>query len=218
MIFKLAVLEVNFTRMELVKLKHKLLVAKKGHRLLKSKVDGLVKRVARLLVNLNELKLEVAEKLKQVFLKFEIAKIEGQSFEHVKFLIDRFKFKCLNLEVKKQNVMGVNVPVFKINNLCDFENRNNLKFLMFSSGQSLDVSVELLCDVFLKLILCIEQEKSVELLKSEIEKTRRKVNALEYLIMPNYIDTIKVIELKLEEVERDSISRLSRVKKISIES
>lgn len=205
---KMAILEVNATRMELKALKLRFEVAKKGHRLLKNKCDGLVRRLSDLNKTVFELRQEVDEGLKKAFLNFELSKVQ-LSDEQVNFFIECFKSENLLVEMTKKNVMGVRLPVLKAKNLHKFD---DFKFLFLQQSQFFDESFKLLSEVFPKLLNLAQLEQSVRIMDLELKQTRRKVNALEFLIMPNYVDTIKSIELKLEENERNNVARLSKIK------
>ena len=205
----MAVLEVNFTRMELGKMKERLTVAQKGHKLLKNKCDGLVRQFANLKKKVFELRKEVAAGLREVFFYFELAKAEFSSEEFDCF-ITSFQSEKLLIDVREKNVMGVRLPVLKASN---FKQLKSFQFLLSQSSHVFDESVKRLFEIFPNLLNLAQLEHSIKTISIEIKQTRRKVNALEFLIIPNYVDTIKAIELKLEENERNNFARLSRVKK-----
>lgn len=205
----MAVLEVNATRMELGRLKGRLNVARKGHKLLKSKCDGLVRKLADLNREVFSLRSKVDGSLREVFLNFELAKA-GLSSEQLDFFIASFKNENLLVNVNARNVMGVRLPVLEASNLNELK---NFEFLLSQPSQFFDESVRQLFEVFPVLLDLAQLEHSIKIINREIKQTRRKVNALEFLIIPNYVDTIRCIELKLEENERNNFARLSRVKK-----
>ena len=204
----MAVLEVNFTRMELGKMKERLTVAQKGHKLLKNKCDGLVRQFANLKKKVFELRKEVAAGLREVFFYFELAKAEFSS-EEFDFFITSFQSEKLLIDVGEKNVMGVRLPVLKASN---FKQLKSFQFLLSQSSHVFDESVKRLFEIFPNLLNLAQLEHSIKTISIEIKQTRRKVNALEFLIIPNYVDTIQAIELKLEENERNNFARLSRVK------
>lgn len=204
----MAVLEVNSTRMELNRLKHKLAIARKGHRLLKSKCDGLVRKLTDLNKMVFKMEKEVYGAIEKVFLNFELSKAEVFD-EKINFLVDSFKEAELLVKINKQNFMGVKLPVLEALNLNEFKDFN---FLFFQESSFFDESCSKIVEIFPKLLNFVNLKYSIKFLNCEINKVRRKVNALEFLIIPNYFETIKSIELKLEENERNNVARLSRVK------
>ena len=110
-----------------------------------------------------------------------------------------------------KNVMSVNIPVFNVTKRTADDNDVYSYGFGFTSGD-LDDAVKSLGDVFSKMVRLAEIEKSCQMMSAEIEKTRRRVNALEHVLIPQYIDTIKFITMKLDENERSTITRLMKVK------
>ncbi len=203
----LSILDVKPTRMELNNMKNKLSVAVKGHRLLKNKSDGLFQAMINLKNQILNLKDEVFKALDNVFLKFNIAKVES-NLNISNFLKIISNKTNVVFKINKKNVMGVKLPLIEFNKV---NNSEQLNFLLQQNSVHFDESVALFLEIFPQLILLAQLEKSINVLNSELEKTRRRVNALEYLIIPNYEETIKFIGLKLEENERNNLSRLSKV-------
>ena len=117
----------------------------------------------------------------------------------------------LSLDVKSKNVMSVNIPVFDIQMRSENESDAFSYGFTYTSGD-LDIAVEHLSEVFKKMVRLAEVEKSCQMMSAEIEKTRRRVNALEHVLIPQYIDTIKYITMKLDENERSTTTRLMKVK------
>ncbi len=203
----MAVLGVNATRMELGKLKERLVAFKKGHRLLKNKCDGMQRHLIKIEGQALALRREVEANLNSVFLKFDAAKAQTSSGE-VDLLISTVCRKKLLVDFKKINFMGVGLPNIEAKGLKFLA---NLQYLLFQSSSFFVDSARQVAEVLPKLVMLAQKEKSVNILCHEIKRTRRRVNALEFLIIPNCEETIKSISLKLEENERGDIARLSRV-------
>lgn len=206
-------LNVNPTRMELSKLKKRLMVASRGHKLLKDKQDELMRKFIILVKYNNELRKNVEDKLIKSFKDFVMAKaVLGSEFlEEAIF----FPTNKITLDIESKNVMSVKVPVFKFGGI--FDNNENLSYGFFNTNSELDASIVNFKEVFSELLELAEVEKSTQLMADEIEKTRRRVNALEYRIIPDLNETIKYIKMKLEENERGALTRLMKVKSIIAE-
>lgn len=206
-------LNVNPTRMELSKLKKRLIVASRGHKLLKDKQDELMRRFIVLVKYNNELRKRVEGKLIESFKDFVMAKaVLGSEFleEAVFFPTDK-----ITLDIESKNVMSVKVPAFKFGEI--FDNSEGLSYGFFNTNSELDAAIINFREVFSELLELAEVEKSTQLMADEIEKTRRRVNALEYRIIPDLNETIKYIKMKLEENERGALTRLMKVKSIIAE-
>ena len=202
----MAILNINATRMELNKLKNRLLTTRKGHKLLKNKVDGLLREFLKISKETLTLKKYIREKIVKAKLNLEISKIKT-SEEQVNFALSN-KTENLNIKVLESNILGVSTVSFK----AEEEKNLNLNYSFFSNSCFLDESVKQSKEIFLDLIKLAEKEKKVLTLSSEIEKTKRKVNAIENILIPNLEDTIKYIALKLEENGRNMIAALTRIK------
>ena len=201
-------IKVNPTRMELSKLKKRLKTAQRGHKLLKDKRDELVKQFLELVRKNRELRTEVEMKLKLSHEAFAgvSAVMSPQALEEA--LI--FPKQSVVLDPSEKNIMSVNVPVFNYKMQGNHSDIFSYGFA-FTSAE-LDDAVQGLSDVLSQLVELAETEKSVMLLASEIEKTRRRVNALEHVLIPNLQYTIKNIVMKLDENERGNTTRLMKVK------
>lgn len=204
----MAVLGVNATRMELGKLKERLVAFRKGHRLLKNKCDGMQRHLIKIEDQVAALRREVEAGLNSVFLKFEAAKAQTSSGEVDLFVSTACKKKLL-VDFKKVNFMGVGLPSVEAKGLKLLD---NLQHLLFQGSSFFVDSARQIAEILPRLIMLAQKEKSVNILRHEIRQTRRRVNALEFLVIPNCEDTIKSISLKLEENERGNIARLSRVR------
>ena len=210
----MAVLNVNPTRMELKNLKKKLNTSKKGHRLLKDKRDELMRQFM-ILVKENELlRKEVEEGIKKANIHTAIASsVMRKEVLDTALMLPKQE---VSLKINEKNVMSVKVPVYETHFKTPDKNDIYPYGFAFTSSE-LDGAVKSLSDVFPKMIRLAEVEKSCQLMADEIEKTRRRVNALEHVMIPRYEETIKFITMKLDENERSTITRLMKVKNQMIE-
>ena len=200
---------VNPTRMELTRLKGKLVTAVKGHRLLKNKRDELMRQFMELVREDMELRLKVEEGIKNANRNFVLAK-SGMSEEILQSAKMAPKQE-VELQVGEKNVMSVDIPVFKTRmRTADPNDIYSYGFAFTSSD--LDDAVASLSSVLPDMLRLAEVEKSCQLMAAEIEKTRRRVNALEHVIIPETQEGIKYITMKLDENERSTQVRLMKVK------
>lgn len=202
----MAILNVNPTRMELIKLKRKLVTAKRGHKLLKEKRDGLMKEFIKIIKEVKSLRDEIEVTLARAFKSFLFASADMDSEEIEEALF--IPAKKLSIEASTKNVMSVKVPEFKYHEEGDF-----LSYSLATTSSQLDSALKKLSDSLDKLIMIAQQEHSAKLMAEEIEKTRRRVNALEYVFIPNINETIKYITNKLNEQERSAIITVMKIKK-----
>lgn len=210
----MALLTVNPTRMELTKLKKRLIVARRGHKLLKDKRDELMKKFLDLIKLNKELRQKVETMIMDVHSSFLIAR----SVMPLEVIEESLMFPKQNvyLEVSTKNIMSVEVPVMKFKTTSNDEGDIYPYGFANTSGE-LDSAITALSKVLPYMLELAEIEKSAQLLAEEIEKTRRRVNALEYVLIPQLTDTIKYITMKLEENERGNLTRLMKVKDMMIE-
>jgi len=204
-----AILNVNPTRMELTNLKRKLVTALRGHKLLKDKRDELMRQFLELVRENIALRKEVENAIKQSNNHMAVARSVMQNeVLDVALMLPKQE---LQLEIEKKNVMSVMIPVYKT------KLKTNDKNDIYSYGYAftscdLDDAIKSLSDVLPQMIRLAEVEKSCQLMAAEIEKTRRRVNALEHVMIPQYQETIKYITMKLDENERSTTTRLMKVK------
>lgn len=206
--------QVNPTRMELTRLKKKLVTARKGHKLLKDKRDELMRRFMELVKENRILREKVEKGIVQSNKNFALA-AAVMSDEEVKTALLAPK-QSVSVDASSKNVMSVNVPVF------DYKTRTADKNDIFSYGfvstsADLDSAVQSLSDVFPDMLRLAEVEKSCAMMAAEIEKTRRRVNALEHVMIPDYMEKIRYITMKLDENERSTQIRLLKVKDMMLE-
>ena len=202
------------TRMELTRLKKKLVTARKGHKLLKDKRDELMRQFLIMVRENKELREQVEKGIAEANRGFALAR-SSMSDEAVRVAFMAPKQK-VSLDVSYNNIMSVNVPVYT------FQTRTSDVADMFSYGYAftsadLDDAVTQLADVFPQMLKLAQTEKSCQLMAAEIEKTRRRVNALEHVMIPQLETDIKYISMKLDENERSSQIRLMKVKDMMLE-
>ena len=204
----MARLNVNPTRMEMTRLKKQLKTATRGHKLLKDKLDELMKQFLEIVKENKKLREQAEQSLESAYKSFIIARAV-MSEEYLGEALMMPKQKVV-VDVEKKNIMSVNVPVFHFK---EADSRSDIYpyGFAFTSGE-LDSSMEAFQDAMEPLLRLAESEKSAQLLAQEIEKTRRRVNALENVMIPNYQETIKFISQKLEENDRATTTRLMKVK------
>ena len=204
---------VNPTRMELTKQKKKLISASRGHKLLKDKRDELVRQFMDLIKVNMELRQKVEKGLKEANMEFAVARA-GMSDETLNTALMASK-KTLEIKQDYKNIMRVDIPKFSTND--DISGNDIYSYGYAFTAGDLDDAVYSLSTVFADMLKLAEVEKSCQLMASEIEKTRRRVNALEHVIIPEALDNIKYITMKLDENERSTQIRLMKVKDMMLE-
>lgn len=211
----MAVMNVNPTRMELTNLKRKLVTARRGHKLLKDKRDELMRQFLELVKENKVLREKVENGINKVNQHLTLASA-AMSEESMSVAL-MMPFQKMNIDVKSKNVMSVTVPEF----VPDFKSASEGDIYSygyaFTSGD-LDDAVKTLYKILPDMLRLAEVEKSCQLLSAEIEKTRRRVNALEHVIIPDYTDTIKYITMKLDENDRSTTTRLMKIKDMMLQN
>ncbi|MBR6602896.1 MAG: V-type ATP synthase subunit D [Clostridia bacterium] len=205
----MADIQVNPTRMEMKKLQTRYITARRGHKLLKDKRDELMRQFLSLVKENTTLRRKVENSLKSVNTHMTLAhSVMDEKEVDVAFMLPQ---QNVQIDVESKNIMSVNVPVFKPQYKSLNEGDVYSYGFAFTSGD-LDEATKNLSDVFKKMVRLAEIEKSCQMMSAEIEKTRRRVNALEHVLIPQYMDTIKYITMKLDENERSTTTRLMKVK------
>lgn len=200
---------VNPTRMELTRLKKKLVTAVRGHKLLKDKRDELMRQFLDMVRENKELREKVEKSIEEANKNFVLARA-SMSDEALNAALLAPKQE-VSVEVDTKNVMSVDIPVFNTKTRTSDEN-DIYSFGFAFTSSDLDDAVKSLAGVLPDLLRLAECEKSCALLASEIEKTRRRVNALEHVMIPETQESIKYITMKLDENERSTQIRLMKVK------
>ena len=205
----MAKLNVNPTRMELSKLKIKLVIAKKGHKLLKDKQDELMRIFIEMIKKNKKARQNTEKKVENALKNFLLARaiMSNEAYEE-SILVPKINFQ---IELAKRNVMSVRIPVLSLDENLSNPNLSDIyPYSYGSTSAELDDAVYELNSIMPDLIRLAELEKSCELMADEIEKTRRRVNALEYMTIPQLEETIKFIRMKLDENDRASTIRLMK--------
>ncbi len=210
----MAILNVNPTRMELNSLKGKLKTATRGHKLLKDKRDELMREFIELVRENKEVRREVERGIEKANAHMSIAR-SVMSDEALNTAL-MLPMQEMSLQISEKNVMSVNIPVFDAKFKTADENDIYSYGYAFTSSD-LDDAVKALSDIMPLMLRLAELEKSCQLMAAEIEKTRRRVNALEHVMIPNYEDTIRYIRMKLDENDRSTTTRLMKVKDMLLE-
>ncbi len=206
----MAKLNVNPTRMEVANLKKRLSLASRGHKLLKDKQDELMRQFILLIRKNNELRNDVEEKLEKAMQSFVMAK----SLLHENYIEELMAVpsRSVSLNIDRKNIMSVRVPQMNFHYDESVEDSSELSYGYLNSNGELDLTFEYLVDIMPQMLELAEIEKTCQLMADEIEKTRRRVNALEYMTIPQLEETIYFIQMKLDESERAAIIRLMKVK------
>lgn len=205
----MARLNVNPTRMELSRLKKQLGTASRGHKLLKDKQDELMRRFILLVKKNNQLRIDVEQELTGALSSFVLANATlNEAFIEELVAIPA---EDITLDVIEKNIMSVTVPIMNFH-YDEKVAETPLHYGYLNSNAELDDAFGKLSSILPKLLKLAEVEKTCQLMSEEIEKTRRRVNALEYMTIPQLEETIYYIQMKLEENERSEITRLIKIK------
>ncbi|MBP5212068.1 MAG: V-type ATP synthase subunit D [Pyramidobacter sp.] len=203
----MARVNVNPNRMELSRLKKRLAVAIRGHKLLKDKQDALIKAFLEKARAVKAAREKVESELVSCYRGFLMARAQTMPAMLEQALM--ISGSTCTLDVKTRNVMSVIVPEYEVH-----QEGSTFNYGMATTPASLDVALEDFSRVIPNLLQLAADEKAVALMSTEIERTRRRVNALEHVMIPNYAETIKYISMKLDEQARSTTSQLMKVKEI----
>lgn len=196
--------KVNPNRMELLKLRKRLQLARRGHKLLKDKQEELLRRFNSLLEEVREMRMEVEDTLGSAQRRFLSARaeMEPHALEEVLHLsAQKAQVKC-----KEEPIMNLRVPHFELL-------REDSPSSGFSSTSGdLDEAISLFSELLPKMVALAQREKSLFMVARELQKTRRRVNALEHILLPSLEETISYITEKLSEQERANLTRLMKIR------
>ena len=210
----MATTQVNPTRMELTRLKKKRTTAVRGHKLLKDKRDELMRQFLDLVRENMALRQKVEAGIRAANTNFVMAKAAmSEATLRTALMCPKQE---VSLDVSSRNVMSVDVPVFGYRTRTADEN-DIYSYGFAFTPQDLDGAVQSLAQILPDMLRLAEVEKSCQLMAEEIEKTRRRVNALEHVIIPETEKNIKFITMKLDENERSTQIRLMKVKDMMLE-
>ena len=200
-------LNVSATRMELLRLKKRLVLARRGHKLLKDKRDELIRRFMELIHDYQELRRNSEKSLSLAFESFLVARavIPSQVMEEALLTASQ----GLELEVTETSIMNIRAPQFSLE-----EVKIPYAYGFADTSCDLDSSLERFSQALPLLVQLAAKEKTIFLLSDEIEKTRRRVNALEYVLVPTLEESIHHIRMRLGELERSALTRLMKIKDI----
>lgn len=205
----MALMNVNPTRMELTRLKKKLAVATRGHKLLKDKRDELMRQFLEIVKENKLLRVSVENSIRDANKSLIIARsLMQKEALNASLMMPK---QQVSIEVSEKNIMSVDVPVFTAKTKTDNPHDIYSYGYAYTSGD-LDEGVLTLAKALPDILRLSEQENAAQLMAAEIEKTRRRVNALEHVMIPDLKDTIRFITMKLDENERSSQTRLMKVK------
>jgi V/A-type H+-transporting ATPase subunit D len=197
--------------MELLKLRRRTAIARRGHKLLKDKLDELMKQFMGLIRESERLRDEMESKLVEAYIVFSIARSEVTTEEVEEALA--LPSATLDLEIKDERIMGVKVPHFEI----DFSGGYDC-YGLATTPMAFDAALQDYRELLPMLVGLAELENNIRLLAIEIEKTRRRVNALEYVLIPSLQETVTYITMKLDEMERSYRTQLMKIKSMQEEA
>ena len=202
----MAIMNVNPTRMEMKRLQQRLKTASRGHKLLKDKTDEMIRRFIAVAEENKRLREETEKELASALVSFAQARANTDSRVVEEAIL--MPSRALKITTSSRKIMGINVPSIEVE-----DNGGELyPYSFLTVTEQLDNAVRGLNAVVIKLIKLAETEKACILLAEEIVKTKRRVNALENIMIPQLTETIKYIKMKLDESERSATVRLMKVK------
>lgn len=202
--------DVNPTRMELIKTKERIILARKGHKLLKQKRDALILEFFKILKKAKDLRGELAQKMAKGYRSLAVAQLYHTVQQLEKVSLDLRKDIDLDIEVK--NVMGVKIPTIN----AEMEHKKFIRLPGYSvagTSAKIDNAVEEFDEILGMVIKLAETETAIKRLILEIEKTKRRVNALEFVLIPRLDEQKTMISFRLDEMERDSFVSLKSIKR-----
>jgi len=202
---------VNATRMELMRLRRRRTIAVRGHSLLEDKLEGLTREFMLLIDEYRTEREEVERELITVLRRFTLAGLDSSRFV-VSQALSQARADA-SVTVGTRRIMGVNVPTFRVEAATGMTAYSPL-----DAPIELDAAIASLHPVYARLIHVAELQETIRIMAEEIERTRRRKNALEYTLIPQINEGIRTIRQKLEELERGNITRLMKVKEIIAET
>jgi len=201
-------LRANPNRMQLLRLRRRLVLAKRGHKLLKDKQEELMRRFLGLVHHVRDLRADVDAELVRAHRAFVSARfdMDGSAMEAAL----AFSRRLIEVRADREQVMNLKIPKFRI----EFPEQAELGYGYLETTADLDRALGMYAAVLPRLVRLAEMEKAVQLIAAELEKTRRRVNALEHILIPSLEETIRFISDRLSELERMNATQLMRVKEI----
>jgi V/A-type H+-transporting ATPase subunit D len=200
-------LDVKPTRMELLRLKKRVAIAHRGHKLLRDKQEELMRRFMALISETRRLRLDIEDRTRGIFTSF----LKGCALVPSGFIEKSISSNVTKTEIRTvtERILNLNIPRFELATMAEYP----VYSLTLTTGD-LDIALKNFRALLPKLLRLAEVELAIKLLAEEIKRTRRRVNALEYILIPNLIETVKYINMRLVELERSSLTRLMRVKEL----
>lgn len=198
------------TRMELLKLRKRVLLAEKGHKLLKEKRDALISEFLLIIKEVRKCRKKMEKELASAFKALTAAKalLGSKTIKQISHITDQ----DITLDLKTRNIMGVTVPVIKIPETT--RKMTERGYGLFDTSAQLDEAAYNFESTLQIIVQLVEIEEAVRKLALEVEKTKRRVNALEYIVIPRLKATVKYIQMHLDEMARDSFLRLKKIKAV----
>lgn len=204
-------LKVNPNRMELMNLRRRLTFARRGHKLLKDKFDQLMKQFRGLVREVRDMRLQVERDLASAYQLFALARSQTSTPALNEAL--SFPGATVDVEARTVNMLSVRVPEFELETGGDID-----CYALGLTPTVYDESLVMFRDLLPRMVELAEKENMVRRIAEEIERTRRRVNALEYVLIPQLEETIRYITMKLDEMERSYLTQLIKIKEIIGES
>jgi len=198
-------IEVRATRMDLLQLRKRIGLARRGHKLLKDKLDELMRQFKILIARYEGAREVLENELEAAYREFLFARAEMEEAG----LLDALRYPGAEARISTttRKIMNLTLPVFEVTIEGNVRN-----YGMFDTPAELDESLEVYRKVLPKIVELAEQEKAISLIAGEIDTTRRRVNSLEFILIPDLEQAIRYIRLKLDEMERGNLTRLMKVK------
>ncbi len=205
-----SILQVNPTRMELTTMKRRLVTARRGHKLLKDKRDEMVRQFLLRIRENAALRRQVEQELGRAFGAFAMAGALMEPGSLRQALM--YPARRAKIVITTQNILSVKVPKITVDQ--ESLESSTIPYGLAETSSQLDQAIAAMAQALPQLIRLAEVEKACSMLADEIQKTRRRVNALEHVMIPQFEDTIRFISMKLDENERGSLTRLMKVKEM----
>ena len=205
-----SILQVNPTRMELTTMKRRLVTARRGHKLLKDKRDEMVRQFLLRIRENAALRRQVEQELGRAFGAFAMAGALMEPGSLRQALM--YPARRAKIAITTQNILSVKVPKITVDQ--ESLESSTIPYGLAETSSQLDQAIAAMAQALPQLIRLAEVEKTCSMLADEIQKTRRRVNALEHVMIPQFEDTIRFISMKLDENERGSLTRLMKVKEM----
>jgi V/A-type H+-transporting ATPase subunit D len=193
--------------MELIKLRRRIALAQKGHDLLKEKMDALVMEFFAVLRDIEQVRETALAELQEAFERLSRCQAEVGTVETMQAILEMEREA--SVEIRTRYLMGVQVPKIELKHA-----RRGVGYSVHATTAAFDRAVEAFTRVLAQLVRLAELEAAAYALARELERTKRRVNALEYVVLPGLREMIKFIQNRLDEIERENFARLKRIKSV----